>query len=105
MKWVIDARQWGNTLRFANHSSSTNCRVEILQVDGDHRVAILASQPLAHGEELFYDYHYEATVGGQEGRTGGPALRRCVLPVPLVSGRPTYFPLCASFHHPYSTMR
>ncbi|KDD72390.1 hypothetical protein H632_c3406p0, partial [Helicosporidium sp. ATCC 50920] len=62
MKHVIDARRCGNNLRFANHSTNTNCRVNILLVDGDHRVAILASQPLAHGEELFYDYHYEANV-------------------------------------------
>ena len=28
LEWVIDARQKGNTLRFANHSTSANCRAE-----------------------------------------------------------------------------
>lgn len=28
LEWVIDARQQGNTLRFANHSTSANCRAE-----------------------------------------------------------------------------
>ena len=28
LEWVIDARQKGNTLRFANHSTTANCRAE-----------------------------------------------------------------------------
>ena len=28
LEWVIDARQKGNTLRFANHSTNANCRAE-----------------------------------------------------------------------------
>ncbi len=30
--WVLDARQRGNKLRFANHSTTANCRAEILMV-------------------------------------------------------------------------
>ena len=31
-EWVLDARQRGNKLRFANHSTNANCRAEILMV-------------------------------------------------------------------------
>ena len=35
----------------------------ILLVDGDSRVAILARQDLAPGDELFYNYNYDKRVG------------------------------------------
>lgn len=63
LEWVIDARQKGNKLRFANHSSSANCRAEILMVDGDHRVAIMTNREMdGGGTEITYDYNYEDTV-------------------------------------------
>ncbi|KAL6759487.1 hypothetical protein V8C86DRAFT_2573324 [Haematococcus lacustris] len=58
-QWVLDARYRGNKMRCANHSAQPNCKVRILQVDGDHRVAIFANKNIAPGEELFYDYRYD----------------------------------------------
>jgi histone-lysine N-methyltransferase EZH2 len=70
-KWVIDARHKGNKLRFANHCRAANARAEILMVDGDHRVAILANQDLRPGEELFYAYKYDDKVAPDWAQQGG----------------------------------
>lgn len=75
LEWVIDARQKGNKLRFANHSTAANCRAEILMVDGDHRVAILANKDLRPGEELFYDYRYDHRVAPDWAQDDGGRTR------------------------------
>ena len=61
-EWVVDAQNRGNKLRFANHSREANCHARILLVNGDNRLGIYASQDLAPGAELFYDYHYTDEV-------------------------------------------
>ncbi len=48
----------------------------ILQVDGDHRVAVVAARDLAAGDELFYNYNYDAAAAPRwatdaGGRRGG----------------------------------
>ncbi|KAF6260524.1 enhancer of zeste 2 [Scenedesmus sp. NREL 46B-D3] len=57
--WVLDARDRGNNLRFANHRSQPNCQTRVLMVDGDHRVGLFAVKDIAEGEELFYNYRYD----------------------------------------------
>ena len=37
-------------------SDQPNCRVQIMMVDGDHRVAIYAAQDIPTGTELLYNY-------------------------------------------------
>jgi len=50
---VIDALYGGNASRWINHACNPNCEAEERD---DGRVFIKALQPIAPGEELFYDY-------------------------------------------------
>lgn len=58
--FALDAEIKGNKLRFANHSANPNCEPKVVLVDGEHRVAIYARKDIAPGQEIFYDYKYEA---------------------------------------------
>ncbi|GBF89874.1 hypothetical protein Rsub_02578 [Raphidocelis subcapitata] len=58
-EWVLDARRRGNKLRFANHSTRPNSVTRVVQVDGDHRVALYAARDIKPGDELTYNYRYD----------------------------------------------
>ncbi|CAF3295756.1 unnamed protein product [Rotaria sp. Silwood2] len=60
MQHCIDARQFGNKLRFANHSSKSNCVPKIKLVNGDYRIGIYAKEVILQGDELFFEYMYDA---------------------------------------------
>jgi SET domain-containing protein len=75
---VLDARQRGNTLRFANHSAEPNAEARITMVDGDHRVAIYAKEDIAPGEEIFYNYRRVPQAARSACRAAANMARRRV---------------------------
>ena len=58
-RMVIDAKDQGNYLRFANHSSNHANATARLVYDRDHRrwhVLIVAKQKIRKGDQILYDY-------------------------------------------------
>lgn len=54
----VDANRRGNVTRFINHSSTPNCEVRTLFVNGDHRLGFFTTTDVAAESELFFDYRY-----------------------------------------------
>jgi histone-lysine N-methyltransferase SETD1 len=57
---VCDATHHGNLARFINASCTPNCYTKIITLNGLKRIAIYAKRDIMPGEELMYDYKFEA---------------------------------------------
>lgn len=83
---VVDGGSQGNSARWINHSCEPNCEVQ----EDDHlRLFIVAIQPIAKGDELFFDYALElpgrlskATKNAYACRCGAPTCRGTMLMLP-----------------------
>ncbi|CAM9293989.1 unnamed protein product, partial [Discosporangium mesarthrocarpum] len=56
----LDAKRKGGLARFVNHSCEPTCRLEQWHAGGCRRCAVFALKDIAPGEELSFDYQWEA---------------------------------------------
>ena len=59
---VVDATKFGSRSKFINHSCDPNVNVQIVLVNGQHRIKMSARRHISSGEELCFDYGYESDV-------------------------------------------
>ncbi|KAF9521961.1 hypothetical protein CPB83DRAFT_823268 [Crepidotus variabilis] len=52
----IDSAYAGNETKYMNHSRRSNCKTAIYNVNGEHRVGVIAARNISENEELFIDY-------------------------------------------------
>lgn len=57
---VVDPTERGNMARFINHSCEPNCRTEKWNLLGEIVVGIFAQKNIQVGEELTFDYQFDA---------------------------------------------
>jgi serine/threonine protein kinase len=56
----VDSTKKANISRYMNHCCEPNCYVEVWHCGGENRAAFFTLKPVAKGEELVFDYHWEA---------------------------------------------
>lgn len=49
---VVDATLSGGLARYINHSCNPNCVAEVVQIDRENKILIIASRRIARGEEV-----------------------------------------------------
>lgn len=49
---VVDATLRGGLARYINHSCNPNCVAEIVQIDRENKILIIASRKISRGEEV-----------------------------------------------------
>lgn len=55
-EWIVDATHTGAAARFMNHCCEPNCYSEVMEIDGEPRIVIMALRDLRRGEEITYNY-------------------------------------------------
>lgn len=51
---VVDATLSGGLARYINHSCNPNCVAEVVQIDRENKILIIASRRIARGEEVSF---------------------------------------------------
>jgi tetratricopeptide (TPR) repeat protein len=70
-RWQLDGAIGGSGAEYINHSCAPNLRTRILQ----GHILYFSDQPIAKGEELTVDYHYEADLDPMPCGCGAPTCR------------------------------
>ena len=60
---VIDTTMKGNIARFTNHSCNPNMYTKIVSVDGTNHIIFFTRVDVAPGEEMTYNYRFDAESG------------------------------------------
>lgn len=51
---VLDATLSGGLARYINHSCNPNCVAEVVQIDRENKILIIANRRINKGEEVSY---------------------------------------------------
>ena len=49
---VVDATLCGGLARYINHSCNPNCVAEVVQIDRENKILIIANRRISRGEEV-----------------------------------------------------
>ncbi|PWN30286.1 hypothetical protein BDZ90DRAFT_229297 [Jaminaea rosea] len=63
---VVDATHKGNIARLMNHCCVPNCNARILTLNGQKRIVLYAKTTILPGQELTYDYKFQATPDAED---------------------------------------
>ena len=60
-RWAIDSTYYGSKMRYVNHKSHNehNTFAQVWNVKGQVKILLFASEKIAAGQELFFDYGYD----------------------------------------------
>jgi histone-lysine N-methyltransferase MLL3 len=51
---VVDATLLGGLARYVNHSCDPNCVAEVVQIDRENKILIIANRKILRGEEVSF---------------------------------------------------
>ncbi|KAN0061843.1 histone methyltransferase set1 [Thecaphora frezii] len=63
---VVDATHKGNIARLMNHCCTPNCNAKILTLNGEKRIVLFARTLIEPGDELTYDYKFQASADDED---------------------------------------